>query len=147
MPKYSLDDLRAAARDNDSLAEEHGLADYLTRAGLRVPDVMHVVEQRGLRAVIPMTRGAAAAKAMFNPGTPQEYGRPLDLSDVEKKLIPLAQAACLDGLMMGLRVRELTGVPLADNICERCRQPLVGNDRKCGNCGYDNPPRTKPSGP
>lgn len=102
MMEQQLAALKEAARNNDAIAEEHGLVEAAKRIGIDLEALMHVADQRALRATIAMSRGEkamrsfAASKVTFVPMNPDELALHQTLT-----------AVFMDGITLGWRAKEI----------------------------------------
>lgn len=134
-PTFTLDQIRAAARHGDAIVEEIGLPRFIESLGLSTQDLLHVAQQRAMRSVLPMTRGEEAAKAIFQPQGPMEYGARIDLSTAERQMVIIAQAAWLDGFVARHQAEGKEDETPA-GACGRCRKPVPVGADVCPHCGW-----------
>lgn len=92
--------LAEAARYNDAIAEERGLAAAVAEAGLDMEELLHVADQRALRAVLIGSRGAAALK-LLDPVAPSAIEPPL--THVEKAQLAFYTSLYMDGITLGAK--------------------------------------------
>jgi hypothetical protein len=96
-----LQRLARAAADNDAVTEERGLEAAVAQLGLDVEDVVHVAEQRALRAVM-LESGRAAELALAHAnGSQRPQG--FALSEAEQIRMWHYAAMYADGIAIGVR--------------------------------------------
>jgi hypothetical protein len=84
-----------AARYADAGAMEHGFAEYLELIGVDMEGLLYVAEQRGLRAAM-LADGQDPSRLSRTEQTE------VRLSRQARQLMPLLQAAVIDGIAVGL---------------------------------------------
>jgi len=87
-----------AARDSDALAGEHGIEECLRRMDIDEEAIHWCIQQRALRAA--MIHDGLDPRLM-----PMDRPTPVNLSSDAESLLPLLQAAVLDGIVLGMLVR------------------------------------------
>lgn len=92
--------LGIAARYNDADVEEHSFAETIGRQGLTLEDVMHIAEQRAIRALyVELGRDMS----IFKQREPQR----MQFTGEERDRLIILQAAVIDGILIGWRGRSL----------------------------------------
>lgn len=96
-----------AARDADSLVAEHGMQGWLAKEDVDERAIVHLANQRGLRAVL----------TLFMDVDPADLNRPLDSPKLTfdippqyRALIPILAAAWMDGWACRHHLEDQTGV-------------------------------------
>lgn len=106
MPHEHLHHLAQAAADNDAMAEEGGIPMALQRLGLNVEDVMHVAEQRALRAVMVESGRLPELQRAHRMGSVRPQG--FKLSRLEQHKMTIYTAMSADAIAIGWRAKELS---------------------------------------
>lgn len=91
--------LSEAARYNDAQAEELGLPGFCRAHAIDLPGLMHVSEQRALRLVM--------MEKDLDPSVTEPTA--VRLTPEERKRLTTYQAACIDGIAIGIRALGLHG--------------------------------------
>lgn len=87
-----------AARAADALSGEWGLDQWMIRNDVDADALLWVSEQRALR-------GALLHDGIDPRSLPQNKPTPVSLSDEATKLMPLLQAAVMDGIAIGITAK------------------------------------------
>lgn len=87
-----------SARYMDAQAEELGFEGFVAAKGVDLPGLLYIAEQRALRAAM-MADGQDPTKLSRTQLTA------VNLSPGARQLMPILQAAVMDGIFIGLGVR------------------------------------------
>lgn len=103
MTEFKDHPLAEAARNNDAIAEEHGVEAAAEMIGLDMDALMHVADQRALRLTILATEGPErlAAATLGNKPTP------IALGPEQKHLHRMFMLAALDGICIGWKASSI----------------------------------------
>ena len=88
------------------MAEEIGVAGALARIGLNVEDVMHLAEQRALRAVMVESGRVAEMQAAHAHGSQRPQGFSLSAAEKERQMFYMT--IYVDAIALGWRAKELS---------------------------------------
>lgn len=88
--------LAEAARNNDAVAEEHGVKDYCERNNIDIDGLAHVAEQRAMRALAIFVDHRSPEMFQTNKRFP------LPLSATARKLLPMVSSIAMDGICIGI---------------------------------------------
>ena len=102
MEKEHLHALTEAARSNDALAEEHGMAGASRIIGIELDDVVHMAEQRAMRAMLLKFRGKEELAAMS-----QVDATLVTVTEEEDAYMTGLIALYMDGIYLGWRAHEI----------------------------------------
>ena len=95
-------DLARAASVNDDLGDMIGLPELLARLGLDVDGVVKAAEQRAMRAVLAATQDEEKL-ALVAEAARTGKRIPLDLTEEQRAMMPVAQLGIIDGIVMAAR--------------------------------------------
>lgn len=96
--------LGEAARFNDAQAEEIGLPAFAEQHGIDLQGLLYLAEQRGLRGILTLVMGVDPATLNMPLDAPKV---PIDLPENMRALLPLIQAAVVDGICIGVKAAKL----------------------------------------
>lgn len=102
--------LGEAARFNDAQAEELGLPKWAEQHDVDLQGLLYLAEQRGLRGILTLVMGVDPATLNRPLDSP---GMPVDLPENMRALLPLIQAAVVDGICIGIKARQLRTTEIA----------------------------------
>lgn len=105
MSQYRYHPLIEAARNNDAIAEEHGLRRTIEILGLDLDAVMHAASQRALRATLLVSRGEEGMKAVTQNGNAPVV---VPMNPDEMEMMQSLTIACLDAICVGWKGREIS---------------------------------------
>lgn len=98
------DKFAEAARYSDAQSDEHGLENYLARKGIDLNGLLHITEQRAMRVAMLAIDGATEQEMrQINATNEPTIVR---LSPQAQHMMPALQAALLDGIVIGVTVKE-----------------------------------------
>ena len=91
-----LSTLKEACRENDTSAEQHGVAVAALRLGVNIGDLTYIADQRALRLVL------------INDGIPMpDKATPIRLTPEQRLRHTRYMAAYVDGIALGLKAASL----------------------------------------
>jgi hypothetical protein len=98
------DKFAEAARYSDAQSEEHGLQSYLDRKQIDLSGLLHITEQRAMRVAMLAIDGVSAEEMVRINSTNEPTV--IRLSPQAQEMMPAIQAAILDGIVIGITVKE-----------------------------------------
>lgn len=90
--------LLEAARNNDAMSEEYGIEEWLRRRDIDPAGLIYVVKQRALRSAMLLDGQDPTALSRTEE-------TPVTLSDDAEAMMPILQAAVLDGIAIGVTAK------------------------------------------
>ena len=88
-----------AARNNDAMASEYGIEEWMRTRDVDVAGLLYIIKQRALRAAMLVDGNDPRTLSRTEETTVQ-------LSDKAEEMMSILQAAVLDGIAIGITVKS-----------------------------------------